>query len=397
MSFAIAVPAPQLDPPAVSLVRAASRPQTADDRWALDGVTYLPEVAAQVILGDPCGPAGVGLAAIVTPTSGTSASGGTLTADTYGYKVTALSQWGEGLPSAEVTQTTTGSTSTVTLTWTAVAGAEQYRVYGRTSGGPWGLLATVSAPTVSWTDTGSASVGAAPPTADTSGTYSYTAPGVVEWMPYSVSAYDRCTLMTASGRDFVGRATRLLEAATPKAVEREFWDGTRARTAGLGNRYLTKQGAATVVNPTPGTAVSFTRGLLLLEQALADSGFGAPGMVHCRPEALDDTAQLFRRTGNLILTSRDTIVVPGVGYSGRGPAGDSNEVPAAGKTWMFATGLVEYRETPAAMDPGWTSGGQPSPNAIDRNINMVTAWARKTALASWDGQAHYAVLVDLPA
>jgi hypothetical protein len=301
------------------------------------------------------------------------------------------------LPSAEATRTTTGTTSTVTVSWTAVAGATGYRVYGRTAGGPWGLLATVTAPTVSWTDTGSATAGAAPPTVDMSGVHSYTAPSQVTWLPYEVDAYDRCTLLDAQQRDFVGRATRLLDAATPKAVEREFWDGTRAQVAGLPNRYLTKSGAATVVNPTPGTPVSFTRGLLLLEQALADNGFGAPGMIHCRPEALDDTAQLLRRVGNLILTSRDTIVIPGVGYSGRGPIGDAHEYPAAGTTWMYATGLVEYRETPPTLDDWALAGGPPPASAIDRSVNTVTAWARKVALASWDGQAHAAVLINLPA
>jgi hypothetical protein len=203
--------------------------------------------------------------------------------------------------------------------------------------------------------------------------------------------------MTAAGRDFVGRATRLLDNATPKAVEREFWDGTRAKIGGLPNRYLTKAGAATVVNPTPGTSVSFKRALNLLEQALADTGPGSRGMIHCRPEVLDDTAQLFRVSGNTIITSRDTLVIPGVGYSGHGPGGDSNEIPAVGKTWMYATGLVEYRETPAELDDWTLDGGQPPASAIDRDTNTVTAWARRTALASFDGQAHYAVLTDLPA
>ncbi len=397
VSFAVPVPAPLLVPPAVSLVRAASRPDMPDDRWALAGITYAPEASAQVIADDPCGPAGMGLAAVGSVSSSTATSGGSLAAATYGYKVTALSAWGEGLPSAERTQVTTGSASTVTVSWPAVAGAGSYRIYGRTSGGPWGALAAVTAPTVSWVDTGSATAGAAPPTADTTGTYGYTAPGVVEWTPYSLGAYDRCTLMAARSRDFVGRATRLLDAATPKAIEREFWDGTRAQVAGLGNRYLTKSGVATIVNPTPGTSVSFRRGLNLLDQALADAGLGAQGMVHCRPEALDDTAQLFRRVGSLILTSRDTVIVPGVGYSGRGPAGDANEAPPAGKSWMYATGLVEYRETTADMD-GWAADGGPPPaSAVDRATNTVTAWARKTTLASWDGQAHFAVLVDLPA
>jgi hypothetical protein len=219
-------------------------------------------------------------------------------------------------------------------------------------------------------------------------------PPIVEWQSYSASAKDRCSVQFSGGRDFVGRATRLLEAGTPKAVEREFWDGRDAQLRGRPNLYLTKAGA-TVLNPTPGTSVSFKRGLNLLEQGIADSGFGAQGVIHCRPEALDDTAQLFRRTGRLILTSRDTIVVPGVGYSGLGPQGDANEIPAAGKTWAYATGLVDYRATDPDM-PGWTPGGPIPAEAIDRARNTVTAWARRSVLASWDGQVHLAVYVDLP-
>lgn len=40
MSMAVPVAAPQLAPPALSLVRAASLPNDPDNRWALDGVTY---------------------------------------------------------------------------------------------------------------------------------------------------------------------------------------------------------------------------------------------------------------------------------------------------------------------------------------------------------------------
>lgn len=399
VSLAALVTPPALTPPAVSLVRAASiPPDTTDGRWATYGITYPPAVSAEAAVDDACGGTGTPLAAVGTVSTTTATTGGSLTAATYGYKVTALSQWGEGLPSAQDTQVVPAgtSTNTVTVSWPAVAGAHRYRVYGRTSGGPWGLLATVTVPTLSWTDTGSVTPGAVPPSTDTTGVHSYTNPAVAEWTAYSVSVLDRCSLMTGFDRDYVGRARALLDAATPKAVEREFWDGRWAQLKNLPNLYLTKAGS-TVVNPTPGTAVSFARGLRLLEQALADAGFGARGVIHLRPEALGDTNVILRRQGNLILTLLDNVVVPGAGYSGLGPQGNAAEIPAAGKTWMYATGSVEYRETPPEPLPAWATGDSPvPPDAVDRDTNRATLWLRRSALASWDGGVHLAVYVDLP-
>jgi hypothetical protein len=58
-----------------------------------------------------------------TVTSATATTGGTLAAGTYKYQVSAIiARQGEIAPSAEVSQTTTGSTSTVTLSFTAPSG-----------------------------------------------------------------------------------------------------------------------------------------------------------------------------------------------------------------------------------------------------------------------------------
>jgi hypothetical protein len=62
---------------------------------------------------------------------------------------------------------------------------------------------------------------------------------------------------------------------------------------------------------------------------------------------------------------------------------------------MYATGLVDYRETPAMVED-WVLDGPIPPSAIDRATNTVRVWARRAALASWDGQVHAAVYVDLP-
>lgn len=112
-----------------------------------------------------------GIPAPAAPTVTTATTGGTLAAGTYSYRVTARNADGETTGSDAGTVTTTGTTSTATVTWAAPAvppGTDpitDYRVYGRV-GGSEGLLATIPAGTTTWTDDGSAAVGAAPPTAN---------------------------------------------------------------------------------------------------------------------------------------------------------------------------------------------------------------------------------------
>jgi hypothetical protein len=98
------------------------------------------------------------LTAPATPSSSTATTGGTLAAATYSYRVTALTPYGESLPSVAKTQATTGSTSTVTVTWSAVTNATGYRIYGRVAGVEK-LLGSTTA--LTFTDTG-----AVPPLGD---------------------------------------------------------------------------------------------------------------------------------------------------------------------------------------------------------------------------------------
>lgn len=97
----------------------------------------------------------------VTPTTAT--TGGALASGTYYYKVTAIDAGGgETAASPEATETTTGSTSTVGLAWTAVASAVGYKVYrGATAGGESVFFSTG---TNSFTDIGGAGTSGTPPT-----------------------------------------------------------------------------------------------------------------------------------------------------------------------------------------------------------------------------------------
>lgn len=128
-----------------------------------------------------------------TLASSTATTGGVLTAGTYGYKATALTQYGETAGSAEKTQVVPAgtATNTVTLTWSAITGAVGYRIYGRTSGGPWRFIAQVGT-VLTYTDLGTITPDAdrAVPTVDTSGVapngYQYPQVGI-DPVPYGVS------------------------------------------------------------------------------------------------------------------------------------------------------------------------------------------------------------------
>ncbi len=111
------------------------------------------------------------LAAPVAPTLATFTTAGSLSDATYGYKVSAYNAIGETLPSPEATIVVPAGTATnrVTVTWPAITGATGYRVYGRTSGGPWLRIATVTAPTVTFNDTGSVTPAGAIPTTYSAG------------------------------------------------------------------------------------------------------------------------------------------------------------------------------------------------------------------------------------
>ena len=126
-----------------------------------------------------------------SPTLAASTAAGTLAAGTYEYQLVAHDATGYGLPSALVSITTT-ATGEVVLTWTNPLNETSMDIYGRVSGAI-GLLASGVTGTT-WTDTGAATVGAAPPTAATSNAIQ----GVTQLAPTQVSDYRQASF-TANG------------------------------------------------------------------------------------------------------------------------------------------------------------------------------------------------------
>lgn len=108
---------------------------------------------------------------LAAPTTAT--TGGTLAAATYYYVVTATGATGETVKSNEVSQATTGTTSTVSLSWNYQPGASGYKVYRGTAAGSEAYLTTVGAGVTSFTDTGAATSAGSPPASSnaTVGTY----------------------------------------------------------------------------------------------------------------------------------------------------------------------------------------------------------------------------------
>jgi hypothetical protein len=100
-------------------------------------------------------------------------TGGTLGNGTYCYRATAVSEFGETVAGDAACITLSGCSSNcaVAIIVNQVHGATGWKVYGRppTSGGTFGLLQTLSGwSSNTWTDTGSGTPGAVPPTTDSS-------------------------------------------------------------------------------------------------------------------------------------------------------------------------------------------------------------------------------------
>lgn len=103
-----------------------------------------------------------------------SAGGGTFTAGTQWYKVTAISANGETTASNEVFGSVSGSGEKITVSWNIVVGATGYKLYrGSVSGGENILVTTTGASTFSYVDT-NVGTSATPPVTNTASTDEHT-------------------------------------------------------------------------------------------------------------------------------------------------------------------------------------------------------------------------------
>lgn len=150
-------------------------------------------------------------------------------------------------------------------------------------------------------------------------------------LPTILVAENPCESALANGYAFERQsAIDALIAGEAAGAEAELWDGPLARAAlnapdggnsGYGeNLWLTKHGVAEDLTPTPGTGVTPIRALSILEDFLASSGHGGRGMIHFTRGIPSFLNYDLRPAGAQLLSAVNTLIVPGVGYTGNGPA-----------------------------------------------------------------------------
>lgn len=225
---------------------------------------------------------------------------------------------------------------------------------------------------------------------DNQGVQSY-----LEYVPFYIDAELLDSTFSLPGEDRFAQVTRVLEAVTQKAVEREFWEGKAAQASDpdAPNMYLSKSGAATI--PVSG-AKKPENALMILEQAIAGSPTGENGVIHMtRDVASILGSRLVYKKGEdansgRAMTRLGTDVVIGSGYTGNGPIGDTNAAASATNKWMYATGPVDVHLGKIEIVNEDLAQG------ADVTINNMRIKAYRPAAAYADSSMHFAMRVTLP-
>ena len=217
----------------------------------------------------------------------------------------------------------------------------------------------------------------------------------LEYTPFYVDAELFDSTFSLPGEDRFAQVVAALEAATQKAVEREFWEGLAAQAPDpdTSNMYLRK--ASTVTVPVSG-AKKPENALMILEQAISDSPTGEKGVIHMtRDVASILGSRLVYKKGDdevsgRAMTRLGTDVVIGSGYTGNGPIGDTNAAASATNTWLNATSQVDgHLGKVEIVHENFAQGA-------DVTINNMRIKAFRPAAVYADPSMHFAMRVTLP-
>jgi hypothetical protein len=266
----------------------------------------------------------------VQAAASTETTGGTVAADTYFSTITALSPSGETLESNEISQVTTGATSTITFNWAAVPNATGYRIYA-TSGasGSETFLVEVASTETDYVWTGTPAIGTdEPPTVNTaieSPAKTFENPDWMDGIRFAVYAGLTCKYPGYSFAEGLAEAERVFKAKESVGVERAVME--------------TLLQGATDLTPAAG-AVAPEVGLAILEGHAATTYAGVP-TIHA-PRSIGSllmTRTAAHSEGGVFYSEQGAKVASGGGYNATNlsPAGAA---PAAGTLWMYASGEV---------------------------------------------------------
>lgn len=271
---------------------------------------------------------GAALAAPVLTAGTTNAAGGTFAAGDYFWKVTAVTGYGETTGSNEVTATLVLNGSK-DLSWSAVTGAELYKLYrGTVTNAQDVLVATFGSATLTYTDTGTAGTAATVPSSSTAGN-----------IPPAAKTFDQQATLTGTpfgtyrgveGALLVNRDEALAEAQSAYSAG-ESYGVERGLQVGLFST------TGVDITPTPGTPVTNARQALgLLEQYAADNYSGLPIITGNRL-AVGYIPELVVGENQTLHTIHGTPVVSAAGFSTDGPGA---AVAGAGQAWLYISGKI---------------------------------------------------------
>ena len=289
---------------------------------------------------------------------GTATTGGTLAAGTYRAVITAVNARGETNVSNEVSQVTTGATSTITFNWTNVSGETSYNLYVTAVGGAAGtekFLINRPADTTSYVWTGTPAIGTGlPPTGNTavvSVTKTFGASSFQDAFTFAAYAGQVCKGI-GYDQGSLAEVEATFRANESNAVERAL----------MQQRFVLNGAvwpAATDLTPAGG-AVEAEVGLAILEGHASWNYAGVP-TIHA-PRSIGSlllTESAIVREGNVFMSKQGSKVASGGGYE------NPNQSPAgvaapAGEKWMYASGEVSVYRGPVEAH-----------NQMDRSTNEV--------------------------
>lgn len=214
--------------------------------------------------------------------------------------------------------------------------------------------------------------------------------GFTIWTGIRISAGD------FQGIDVDARARRALAAFQSQLIEHELWEGEVAQAANFPNDYLLN--TPTIVG---GGLLGYVRALAELEQAIADNEPGN-GVIHAQPR----TVTLWREadlvhpiaSGRRLVTDQGNIVVPGSGYTGRGP-NTGGSAGGVAESYAYATGPVRVLLGPVSRPSQSDGDSDNNANGIRdsevlRTVNDVTVRIERDVVVGWDGCTKHGVRVN---
>lgn len=212
--------------------------------------------------------------------------------------------------------------------------------------------------------------------------------------PFAVLTWIDCDLVGVGEEELKQRTLRAHQNNVQTVVEQVFWTGGDFGT----HQYLATETPVTEVSggssinlQTGATSVTgtydITKAISILEGQMASCYGGVP-LIHVPRSvtAFLSKDHLATKSGQVLKTDNGSIVIPGPGYPGTGPAGQAATVDSV---WIYATGNVKMLQS----EPIFRA--RDAAELLNRSINSTVLILEQWFMLFWDC-CHFAVQVDLP-